>query len=1073
MIRSRRIRIVAAVGAAVAVVALSAIALLPRYLDLETYKQNILDAARQSLDRQVLYRSGSFSFRFGPNFTFTDVVVKEKDGKSDFIRAASVTFRVGLLPLLQKKLYLRHVVVEKPEGVIVRDRSGKLNIGDLLEKKKEAVPLRVTGLRVKEGKFRFVDRFVAANALVTTLTETDLSINRVEAGEKSNIKLSAKVAGTEGEGTVATTGEIRLPKSGEPLSRALLDLTLKVKNLPVGHYWPYYSSFVPFEKITGNLTTETSFTGELSRFSSKGNVRFSKLRFSYPQVFHAVLTPGDLRFAYQMELGKGTVAVKKLDLSMDGLDVRGNCTISEIPGGDPRITARAVTSRFRLEEFRNYIPYGIISHDTSIFIEQHVIGGTYRLLEGTLDGKASQIAHMEKGTNYNVLYIKGTAEKGVLTFGEKVPQFKDVAGELELSGKNFNLNRMSGKFGGSPFTLEGKIRDYPLDTASEYPFTATFSPQPSEVGWLSRMWGTAAPAYSGKSSLKLAGSGPTSAYLLSGSWDLTPAAYSTAEIRKPANVGNALTFRTTLSPAAVRIHDLQYVLARASVNVSGKVDTGKKQHSSLDLKTNTSEIGEIVPFLPGIATYQPRGKVQLTLHTEGPLKDFRSMEIGGSGSFTEASLRLSESFPPVGNLSGSARFTGTGFETSLLTGQVGSSTIYGKLAVQDFKSPAVTLAFSSQSLNPADFGLRNPERKDLRVTKLQGNVVMKNDGLQIRSLTGQVNRSALAVKGMIQNPRSPRADLVVNASYLDVDDILLLASLERPRKTDFVSPPFIKASVHADAGRMRQVPFEKLAASAVIENRILYLQPVGFSSFGGNVTGTGRFDLGPAPSPPYHVTCGIEGASAEKFLQALGVTKQEVTGTLSLEADISGRGATEAEIKKTALGSAKVRFEEGTIRRFATLSKVFSILNVSQLLKFHLPDMVSGGMPYDEITGNLSFRDGTVTTSDLFVKSEAMNISVVGKADIVKEELDLTIGVQPLQTVDKIVNRIPIVGWILTGKDRSLITSYFEAKGPWHDPKVSAVPVKALGKGVFNIFKRVFQLPAKLFTDTGEVITGK
>jgi hypothetical protein len=30
-----------------------------------------------------------------------------------------------------------------------------------------------------------------------------------------------------------------------------------------------------------------------------------------------------------------------------------------------------------------------------------------------------------------------------------------------------------------------------------------------------------------------------------------------------------------------------------------------------------------------------------------------------------------------------------------------------------------------------------------------------------------------------------------------------------------------------------------------------------------------------------------------------------------------------------------------------------------------------------------------------------------------------------------------------------------------------------MAKGVLNIFKRVFELPAKLFTDTGDVLIGK
>jgi len=134
--------------------------------------------------------------------------------------------------------------------------------------------------------------------------------------------------------------------------------------------------------------------------------------------------------------------------------------------------------------------------------------------------------------------------------------------------------------------------------------------------------------------------------------------------------------------------------------------------------------------------------------------------------------------------------------------------------------------------------------------------------------------------------------------------------------------------------------------------------------------------------------------------------------------------------------------------------------------------MVSEGMPYNDIKGTLTFNNGTMSSTDLFVASNAMNISMVGGYDYVRDNLDCTVGLQPFQTVDKVVSKIPIVGWIITGKEKSVITTYFEVKGKSSAPNVSAIPVKSLGKGVLGIFKRVFQLPAKLVTDTGEVILG-
>jgi uncharacterized protein YhdP len=192
-----------------------------------------------------------------------------------------------------------------------------------------------------------------------------------------------------------------------------------------------------------------------------------------------------------------------------------------------------------------------------------------------------------------------------------------------------------------------------------------------------------------------------------------------------------------------------------------------------------------------------------------------------------------------------------------------------------------------------------------------------------------------------------------------------------------------------------------------------------------------------------------------------------------LHTNLTASGSDALDIKKSALGNIRLKIEDGKLRKFSTLSKVFSILNVSQLFKFQLPDMVSGGMPYSSISGNVAVKDGTLSSQNLFIKSDAINISIIGSADILKEELNVILGVQPLQTVDKVVNRIPIVGWLLTGKDKDFLTAYFEAKGKWSDPKVSPIQVKSMGKGILNIFRRVFELPVRLFTDTGEVILGQ
>ena len=59
---------------------------------------------------------------------------------------------------------------------------------------------------------------------------------------------------------------------------------------------------------------------------------------------------------------------------------------------------------------------------------------------------------------------------------------------------------------------------------------------------------------------------------------------------------------------------------------------------------------------------------------------------------------------------------------------------------------------------------------------------------------------------------------------------------------------------------------------------------------------------------------------------------------------------------------------------------------------------------------------------------------------------------------------IPLAGWIISGKDQSALTMYYEIKGPLKDPDVHAVPVKSLGKGIFGILERTMKLPGEVLT---------
>ena len=447
------LKIVVAVLLAAAVINAGVAFIGPRLLDLDSRKAQILSLAQKALNRRVSYQSASLSWHFVPAIAFRGVTIAEKSGDAIFLKAEQVSFKIALLPLLRKEVRLREIVIERPVLLLNRDQDGVFNLTDLLTAKSSGSEVHLQAVRIQNGQVRFTDCLVDPKGFTTTLEKLDLYFSSLEKGETADVRFSSLIADGSGHGQLSASGTARIPAEKESLSDAKLDMRLSLENLDVGRYWPYYGHYLPCEPLRGRLDSEQVFTGKLSEFTTKGQFKVKELSLNYPSVFHAVLAPRQLTVAYEVERSPGKLDIQSFDLNVDGLRVTGSCALGDLHTQDPYIKARAAIAPFRLEEFQNYIPYGVIPAGTADFIEQHIKGGTFRVNEGRLDGRISQLAHMDQGTNYNALFIRATVDKGVMTFGPQVPPISAIKGGLEFRGKDFILSGLTGRFGGRHFPI--------------------------------------------------------------------------------------------------------------------------------------------------------------------------------------------------------------------------------------------------------------------------------------------------------------------------------------------------------------------------------------------------------------------------------------------------------------------------------------------------------------------------------------------------------------------------------------------------------------------------------------------
>jgi len=316
-----------------------------------------------------------------------------------------------------------------------------------------------------------------------------------------------------------------------------------------------------------------------------------------------------------------------------------------------------------------------------------------------------------------------------------------------------------------------------------------------------------------------------------------------------------------------------------------------------------------------------------------------------------------------------------------------------------------------------------------------------------------------------------RLSFQISSPQLDLDPLLpkeegtSSTSFEKIR--DWLSNWSIDGKIQVDKGKYRSLRCQDLKAEMKTIDGTLFIQPFQFKGDGGDFWGEGwikpmekgiRVEIKPR----------FSNMEAKAFIRTLFEKEQEeevmITGRIHIDkAELRGEGENFQEMKESLGGGLRLEFENGVIERFNILSKIFSILNVSQLLKGRLPDLATKGLPYRQILANFYVKDGIATTDNFLVDSDAMRITLLGKIDLGKNLIDMKIGVHPLVTIDAILSSVPIAGYILTGEDKGFISYFYQVKGNLDDPKIEAIPFKIVEESTWGIIKRLLGTPLRPF----------
>ena len=324
--------------------------------------------------------------------------------------------------------------------------------------------------------------------------------------------------------------------------------------------------------------------------------------------------------------------------------------------------------------------------------------------------------------------------------------------------------------------------------------------------------------------------------------------------------------------------------------------------------------------------------------------------------------------------------------------------------------------------------------------------------------TSVLNEGKLHSEGL----ESPRFTVHVNMETLDLNDFKTPgeSSIRPINEKSLMAKVSGEMSLRSKKVNIGNVNGEYLDMKGLLSDRKFNISELKMNLFDGNIDVLGSIDLS-GSIPLIYAGGRLNRIRSGMFMKAFGAKTYIAEGRSNIYGHVDSKGSTMTELVGDINGDVAIYSRNGRILKWNILSKIFGLLNIYDSLRGKA-ELSKEGLPYTRMGATFTAKNGIFSTKDFLIDSPSMVITGNGILDIKKDTIDGNIAVSPLVTLDRTIDKVPILRNILKEKEKGFLYAAYKVKGPIDDPDVSVSFVNTIGGKAIGILKNILILPKEL-----------
>jgi AsmA protein len=297
-----------------------------------------------------------------------------------------------------------------------------------------------------------------------------------------------------------------------------------------------------------------------------------------------------------------------------------------------------------------------------------------------------------------------------------------------------------------------------------------------------------------------------------------------------------------------------------------------------------------------------------------------------------------------------------------LTLKLDDSTITGRVAVEDFAKQSLRLQLKADTFDADRY--RPPQDEKAKAA-----------GAARKSEVQSGEAEALAASGTSPLPNQP-----TQVAWSDTR----LLPLERMRKLD------VDTDLSFGKLTVEKLPIQNAALKTSALDGVVRVDSLRGDLYNGNFEVKGNLDVRPEV-PLASVQTHIVKVPVEHFIQSQGTTPP-LRGLLNLNSDVTAKGNSEKALVESLNGTASFALNDGVLVNAnleQQLCRGISVLNRKTLSG----EPRGKDTPFQQLNGNLVFRNGVASNPDLKVRTPGLTVNGDGDIDLRVMGMNYRVGV--------------------------------------------------------------------------------